>query len=57
MGEVRLVNKSSLGSALRELRESSGREAKVVARGAAMSRSKLSKIELLRVGHRSGDGP
>ncbi|WP_433573817.1 helix-turn-helix domain-containing protein [Streptomyces sp. CA-251247] len=39
------MNKSSLGSALRELRESSGKEAKAVARGAAMSRSKLSKIE------------
>ncbi|MFD3661101.1 helix-turn-helix domain-containing protein [Streptomyces sp. NPDC058659] len=39
------MNKSSLGSALRELRESSGLEAKAVARGAAMSRSKLSKIE------------
>nr|WP_037729306.1 helix-turn-helix transcriptional regulator [Streptomyces scopuliridis] len=37
--------KSSLGSALRELRECSGLEAKAVARGAAMSRSKLSKIE------------
>ncbi|CAM5601132.1 transcriptional regulator [Streptomyces avidinii] len=39
------MNKSSLGSALRVLRESSGLEAKAVARGAAMSRSKLSKIE------------
>ncbi|MEU3183410.1 helix-turn-helix transcriptional regulator [Streptomyces sp. NPDC006923] len=39
------MNKSGLGAALRELRESSGLEAKAVARGAAMSRSKLSKIE------------
>ncbi|MGW0393139.1 helix-turn-helix domain-containing protein [Streptomyces sp. NPDC003042] len=39
------MNKTSLGSALRELRVSSGMEAKAVARGAAMSRSKLSKIE------------
>ncbi|MEU3506298.1 Scr1 family TA system antitoxin-like transcriptional regulator, partial [Streptomyces hundungensis] len=39
------MNKSSLGSALRALRESSGMEAKAVARSAAMSRSKLSKIE------------
>ncbi|WP_258050260.1 helix-turn-helix domain-containing protein [Streptomyces finlayi] len=39
------MNRSSLGSALRELRETSGLEAKAVARGAAMSRSKLSKIE------------
>ncbi|MFK0044489.1 helix-turn-helix domain-containing protein [Streptomyces sp. NPDC090741] len=39
------MNRSSLGSALRALRESSGTEAKAVARNAAMSRSKLSKIE------------
>ncbi|NKI41481.1 helix-turn-helix domain-containing protein [Streptomyces physcomitrii] len=39
------MNKSALGSALRALRVSSGLEAKAVARGAAMSRSKLSKIE------------
>ncbi|MEV5257257.1 helix-turn-helix transcriptional regulator [Streptomyces anulatus] len=39
------MNRSGLGAALRELRESSGWEAKAVARGAAMSRSKLSKIE------------
>ncbi|MGW4050486.1 helix-turn-helix domain-containing protein [Streptomyces sp. NPDC004779] len=39
------MNRSSLGAALRELRESSGMEAKAVARSAAMSRSKLSKIE------------
>ncbi|MFB8212384.1 helix-turn-helix domain-containing protein [Streptomyces sp. NPDC056010] len=39
------MNKHSLGPALRALRESSGLEAKAVARGAAMSRSKLSKIE------------
>ncbi|MEW1614097.1 MULTISPECIES: helix-turn-helix transcriptional regulator [unclassified Streptomyces] len=39
------MNKSGLGAALRVLRESSGLEAKAVARSAAMSRSKLSKIE------------
>ncbi|MFE9659716.1 Scr1 family TA system antitoxin-like transcriptional regulator [Streptomyces sp. NPDC005955] len=39
------MRKSNLGSALRALRETSGLEAKTVARGAAMSRSKLSKIE------------
>ncbi|MFJ7155893.1 helix-turn-helix domain-containing protein [Streptomyces sp. NPDC101118] len=39
------MNRSGLGSALRALRETSGLEAKAVARGAAMSRSKLSKIE------------
>ncbi|MFS0695065.1 helix-turn-helix domain-containing protein [Streptomyces nitrosporeus] len=45
VGEVRKVKKPDLGAALRELREASGWEAKAVARGAAMSRSKLSKIE------------
>ncbi|MBO0657004.1 helix-turn-helix domain-containing protein [Streptomyces triculaminicus] len=39
------MNRSELGSALRALREASGMEAKAVARSAAMSRSKLSKIE------------
>ncbi|MER6916151.1 helix-turn-helix transcriptional regulator [Streptomyces sp. NPDC000594] len=39
------MNRATLGSALRELRKSSGLEAKAVARGAAMSSSKLSKIE------------
>ncbi|MGW7228207.1 helix-turn-helix domain-containing protein [Streptomyces cyaneofuscatus] len=39
------MNKSGLGAALRILRASSGMEAKAVARSAAMSRSKLSKIE------------
>ncbi|MFF8955754.1 helix-turn-helix domain-containing protein [Streptomyces sp. NPDC014894] len=39
------MSRSDLGPALRALREASGREAKAVARGAAMSRSKLSKIE------------
>ncbi|XKK44850.1 helix-turn-helix domain-containing protein [Streptomyces sp. ARC14] len=39
------MNRSGLGAALRILRESSGLEAKAVARSAAMSRSKLSKIE------------
>ncbi|MBY6302367.1 helix-turn-helix transcriptional regulator [Streptomyces clavuligerus] len=45
VGAARRVNRSTLGSALRELRKSSGLEAKAVARGAAMSSSKLSKIE------------
>ncbi|WP_344116988.1 helix-turn-helix transcriptional regulator [Streptomyces blastmyceticus] len=39
------MNRSELGAALRVLREASGMEAKTVARSAAMSRSKLSKIE------------
>ncbi|MFG2113229.1 helix-turn-helix domain-containing protein [Streptomyces sp. NPDC048718] len=39
------MNRPNLGAALRELREASGLEAKAVARGAVMSRSKLSKIE------------
>ncbi|MGW4888680.1 helix-turn-helix domain-containing protein [Streptomyces murinus] len=39
------MNKSELGSALRALRQASGMEAKAVARSAAMSSSKLSKIE------------
>ena len=39
------MNKAELGSALRALRQASGREAKAVARSAAMSNSKLSKIE------------
>lgn len=39
------VNETSLGTALRELREASGKQAKTVARGALMSPSKLSKIE------------
>ncbi|TVL91746.1 helix-turn-helix transcriptional regulator [Streptomyces sp. SAJ15] len=39
------MNGSGLGRALRELREASGKQAKVVARSAAMSPSKLSKIE------------
>ncbi|WP_269855793.1 helix-turn-helix domain-containing protein [Streptomyces sp. RPT161] len=43
--EARRVNRSELGTALRTLREASGLEAKTVARSAAMSRSKLSKIE------------
>nr|WP_202551288.1 helix-turn-helix transcriptional regulator [Streptomyces sp. SID8352] len=45
VGEARGVNRSELGSALRALRLASGKEAKAVARGAAMSASKLSKIE------------
>ncbi|MFF5665321.1 helix-turn-helix domain-containing protein [Streptomyces griseofuscus] len=39
------MNKAELGSALRALRQASGLEAKTVARRAAMSGSKLSKIE------------
>ncbi|MGW2091461.1 helix-turn-helix domain-containing protein [Promicromonospora sukumoe] len=39
------MNRSELGAALRALRQSSGTEAKTVARSAVMSASKLSKIE------------
>ncbi|WP_405742948.1 helix-turn-helix domain-containing protein [Streptomyces sp. NBC_01525] len=39
------MNGPDIGKALRELREAGGVQAKVVARGAAMSPSKLSKIE------------
>lgn len=39
------MNPTDLGEALRELRAASGKQAKVVARSAAMSPSKLSKIE------------
>ncbi|MFE4856985.1 helix-turn-helix domain-containing protein [Streptomyces sp. NPDC056670] len=39
------MNSTDIGQALRELRAASGKQAKVVARGAAMSPSKLSKIE------------
>ncbi|WP_435838605.1 helix-turn-helix domain-containing protein [Streptomyces achromogenes] len=39
------MNRAELGSALRTLRQASGKEAKAVARSAAMSASKLSKIE------------
>lgn len=39
------MNETSLGTALRDLREASGKQAKTVARGALMSPSKLSKIE------------
>ncbi|MER6100052.1 helix-turn-helix transcriptional regulator [Streptomyces sp. NPDC001728] len=39
------MNRSELGAALRALRDASGKEAKVVARGAVMSQSKFSKIE------------
>ncbi|MFI0261719.1 helix-turn-helix domain-containing protein [Streptomyces sp. NPDC017056] len=45
VGTARRVNNVDIGQALRELREASGKQAKVVARGAAMSPSKLSKIE------------
>ncbi|MGW4381226.1 helix-turn-helix domain-containing protein [Kitasatospora sp. NPDC004531] len=39
------MNRTNLGTALRALREASGKEAKAVARSALMSPSKLSKIE------------
>ncbi|MEV0410076.1 helix-turn-helix transcriptional regulator [Streptomyces sp. NPDC050448] len=39
------MNSTDLGRALRELRKAGGKEAKAVARSAAMSPSKLSKIE------------
>ncbi|MFD7547597.1 helix-turn-helix domain-containing protein [Streptomyces sp. NPDC059578] len=39
------MNRGQLGAALRALRQASGTEAKVVARSAVMSTSKLSKIE------------
>ncbi|MFE7506431.1 helix-turn-helix domain-containing protein [Promicromonospora sp. NPDC057488] len=45
MGDVRRVNRSELGAALRALRQASGTEAKFVARSSVMSASKLSKIE------------
>lgn len=45
VGKVRRVNRAELGAALRALRQASDLEAKAVARSAAMSRSKLSKIE------------
>jgi transcriptional regulator with XRE-family HTH domain len=43
------VNGADLGMSLRELRKTSGKEAKAVARSALMSASKLSKIENGRV--------
>ncbi|MFF7992296.1 helix-turn-helix domain-containing protein [Kitasatospora xanthocidica] len=43
------MNRTQLGTALRELRQASGKEAKAVARGAVMSPSKLSKIETGKV--------
>ncbi|MCC9307223.1 helix-turn-helix domain-containing protein [Kitasatospora sp. RB6PN24] len=43
------MKRSELGTALRALRQASGKEAKTVARGAVMSTSKLSKIETGRV--------
>ncbi|MEV7377827.1 helix-turn-helix domain-containing protein [Streptomyces lydicus] len=45
VGEARRVNRGELGTALRALRQASGKEAKAVARSALMSASKLSKIE------------
>ncbi|WP_232792496.1 helix-turn-helix domain-containing protein [Actinacidiphila yeochonensis] len=50
VGEARrLVNREEIGPALRALRLASGKEAKVVARSAAMSASKLSRIETGKV--------
>lgn len=49
VGEVQRVNRTNLGTALRALRQASGKEAKAVARSAVMSASKLSKIENGRV--------
>jgi transcriptional regulator with XRE-family HTH domain len=43
------MNKDQLGAALRALRQASDKEAKVIARSAVMSTSKLSKIETGRV--------
>ncbi|MFG3223420.1 helix-turn-helix domain-containing protein [Kitasatospora sp. NPDC048194] len=43
------MNRTQLGAALRDLRRSSGKEAKAVARSAVMSPSKLSKIETGKV--------
>lgn len=43
------MNKGQLGAALRAVRQASGKEAKVVARGALMSQSKLSKIETAKL--------
>lgn len=43
------MNKAELGTALRALRQASGKEAKAVARSAVMSSSKLSKIETGKV--------
>jgi transcriptional regulator with XRE-family HTH domain len=43
------VRRTELGPALRELRKTSGKEAKAVARSASMSASKLSKIETGRI--------
>ncbi|MFE6866471.1 helix-turn-helix domain-containing protein [Kitasatospora sp. NPDC057692] len=43
------MNRTQLGTALRALRQASGKEAKAVARGAVMSPSKLSKIETGKV--------
>ncbi|MGW1996156.1 helix-turn-helix domain-containing protein [Embleya sp. NPDC001921] len=43
------MNKGQLGAALRAVRQASGKEPKVVARGALMSQSKLSKIETAKL--------
>ncbi|WP_037880107.1 helix-turn-helix domain-containing protein [Streptomyces sp. NRRL S-378] len=43
------MNRAQLGTALRALRQASGKEAKAVARSAVMSASKLSKIETAKV--------
>ena len=49
VGAVRGRVKGDIGSTLRELRQASGKEAKAVARSAAMSPSKLSRIETGKV--------
>lgn len=49
------MNRAELGASLRALRQSSGREAKAVARNALMSASKLSKIENGRVAPSAAD--
>ncbi|MEV8015075.1 helix-turn-helix transcriptional regulator [Streptomyces sp. NPDC086554] len=55
VGTAQRVNRSELGTALRVLREASGKEAKAVARGAVMSASKLSKIETGKVSPSADD--
>ncbi|MFJ3631773.1 helix-turn-helix domain-containing protein [Streptomyces sp. NPDC090112] len=49
------MNRAELGAALRALRQSSGKEAKAVARSAVMSASKLSKIETAKVSPSAAD--
>ncbi|MEC3994435.1 helix-turn-helix transcriptional regulator [Actinacidiphila sp. DG2A-62] len=49
------MNRGQLGAALRALRQASGMEAKVVARSAVMSTSKLSKIETGKIAPSTAD--